>query len=99
MGRDVEELAGFEFLADLLLAPNPVMELPYYRAQVLHRLPNLRNLDAQPATAEEKIKADLIYGADVDTRKDAFDKLLPEETFTDRRLITEEGIRSMEMEE
>eukprot|EP00927_Polykrikos_kofoidii_P025669 TRINITY_DN23029_c0_g1_i1.p1 TRINITY_DN23029_c0_g1~~TRINITY_DN23029_c0_g1_i1.p1 ORF type:complete len:1171 (-),score=203.23 TRINITY_DN23029_c0_g1_i1:29-3394(-) len=95
---EVEGLAAFEFLCDVFLAPNPVAELPHYRAQVLHRMPRLRSLDGERATAEEKIKADLIYGADVEMRREIFEKLLPEETFVDRRLVTEEGIAAMEGE-
>lgn len=94
---EVEKLQSFECLADLLMDPNPVVELPYYRSQVLHRLPKLRSLDAEPVTAEEKVKADLIYGVDIEVRKQIFDELLPKESFVDRRLITEEQISEMEL--
>lgn len=102
----IEELKGlqdFAFLCDFLLAPNPVEELPHYREQVLHRLPDLRLLDGQHVTAEEKVKAAVIYGSDVDQRREIFDSQLPKsadfpkETFVDRRLITEEGIANMEV--
>lgn len=93
---EVARLEHFSFLCELLLAPNPVVELPYYRSQVLHRLPRLRSLDAAPVLAEEKEKADLIYGVDVEARKGIFQELLPQESFVDRRLITEEGIAEME---
>lgn len=95
---EVERLQSFPFLADLFLAPNPVDELPYYRTQILHRLPRLRWLDEAPATPEEKVKASVTYGEDVAMRQEIFEKLLPEESFVDRRLITEEGIRDMELE-
>lgn len=95
---EVEGLASFPYLCDLLLAPNPVAGLPHYGAQVLHRLPLLRSLDTMPVPAEEKVKADLIYGADVGARREIFEQLLPEEDFVDRRLVTEEGIAEMEME-
>jgi len=94
--KEVAALASFPFLCDLFLAPSPITELPHYRAQVLHRLPRLRSLDAVPATANEKVKADLIYGADIDMRQEIFTELLPEETFVDRRLITDEGIAQLE---
>jgi len=96
--REVERLQSFPYLCDLFLAPNPITELPYYRAQVLHRLPRLRWLDDSQATPEEKIKADVIYGADVEKRQDIFSQLLPEETFVDRRLVTEANIIAMEEE-
>lgn len=97
--EDVAGLQGFPILSDLQLAPNPVEELPHYRAQVLHRLSHLRCLDNETATAEEKVKADLIYGADIQDRQNIFEQLLPEETFVDRRLITKEGIADAELEE
>lgn len=95
---EVAGLNGFSFLCDLLLAPNPVVELPHYRAQVLHRLPRLRSVDGAPVPAEEKVKADLIYGVDVEARRSGFEELLPEESFVDRRLVTEEGIAHGELE-
>mmetsp|Transcript_127111 Transcript_127111/g.219313 ORF Transcript_127111/g.219313 Transcript_127111/m.219313 type:complete len:1030 (-) Transcript_127111:224-3313(-) len=96
---EVEGLCSFPFLCDLLLAPNPIVELPHYRAQVLHRMPNLRLLDMQAATAEEKVKADVIYGADVDHRRGIFEEQLPEESFVDRRLVTMEGIGDLELKQ
>lgn len=95
---EVEKLQSFPFLCDLFLAPNPITDLPYYRAQILHRLPRLRWLDELAVSAEEKVKADVIYGADVEKRQDIFQNLLSEETFVDRRLITEEDIIRMEEE-
>jgi hypothetical protein len=95
--QEVEGLQGFPFLCDLLLAPNPIVELPHYREQVLNRLPNLRLLDKQAASAEEKVKADVIYGTDVDRRREIFDSQLPQETFVDRRLVTEEGLAEIEL--
>jgi Ras family protein A len=91
-------LAEFPLLCELRLHPNPVVRLPHYRQQVLKRLPRLRSLDAEAAQCEEKVKADLTYGADVDARRQIFEELLPEETFVDRRLITEEGIVSIELD-
>ena len=121
----------------------PRSQLPQYRAQVLHRLPRLRSLDAEQApdlrggggracseafsfldrkvSPEERVKTEVIYGAstalcthapfllcsgevrsfevlprtsrgaDVETRREIFEQLLPEETFVDRRLMTEAG--------
>merc|ERR1712107_968798 len=69
---EVESLCSFPFLCELELLPNPIMNLPYYRAQVLHRLPSLRSLDEQPVSAEEKVKACVIYGADVEKRRAIF---------------------------
>lgn len=96
--REVASLAAFTLLQDLRLAPNPVDQLPHFRAQVLHRLPLLRTLDASVAAPEEKVKADLIYGADIEERRKIFEGLLPEEAFVDRRLVTEELIADEEMQ-
>mmetsp|Transcript_11324 Transcript_11324/g.26067 ORF Transcript_11324/g.26067 Transcript_11324/m.26067 type:complete len:389 (-) Transcript_11324:111-1277(-) len=86
----VEFLQDFTFLCDLFLAGNPLDSLPFYRAQVLHRLPRLRLLDEHIVIAEEKIKAEVIYGSDVDRRQQIFQALLPEEPFEDRRLVKHE---------
>eukprot|EP00747_Dinoflagellata_sp_TGD_P162907 gnl/TRDRNA2_/TRDRNA2_181049_c0_seq1.p1 gnl/TRDRNA2_/TRDRNA2_181049_c0~~gnl/TRDRNA2_/TRDRNA2_181049_c0_seq1.p1 ORF type:complete len:571 (+),score=111.94 gnl/TRDRNA2_/TRDRNA2_181049_c0_seq1:69-1715(+) len=96
--REVEGLQGFTFLCDLFLAPNPILELPYYREQVLNRLPGLRWLDEEAVSAKEKVKADAIYGADVGKRNEIFSELLPQETFVDRRLVTMENIVAMEQQ-
>jgi len=97
--RELNNLAEFSFLSDFYLDPNPLSELPQLRAQVLHRLPRLRCLDSVQVTAEERVKTDLVYGADIETRRDIFESLLPEETFVDRRLMTEEKIAQMELDE
>ncbi|CAE7369399.1 LRGUK [Symbiodinium sp. CCMP2456] len=104
--REVDQLADFRFLSELYLNPNPVSQLPQYRAQVLHRLPRLRSLDAEQVSPEERVKTEVIYGAaaatacaDVETRREIFEQLLPEETFVDRRLMTEAGIALAEVEE
>ncbi|CAL1162571.1 unnamed protein product [Cladocopium goreaui] len=97
--REVDQLASFAFLSELYMHPNPVSQLPQYRAQVLHRLPRLRQLDNQQVTPEERVKTEVIYGADVETRQDIFEQLLPEETFVDRRLMTEALISQLEVEQ
>lgn len=55
-------------------------------------LPQLRNLDGQEVTYFEKCKADILFGADVENRKDIFRNFLPEENFIDRRLFVSEQI-------
>mmetsp|Transcript_103145 Transcript_103145/g.183283 ORF Transcript_103145/g.183283 Transcript_103145/m.183283 type:complete len:1129 (-) Transcript_103145:35-3421(-) len=97
--RELDNLAEFSFLSDFYLDPNPLSELPQLRAQVLHRLPRLRSMDLVQVTAEERVKTDLVYGADTETRREIFESLLPEETFVDRRLMTEEKIAAIELEE
>mmetsp|Transcript_46322 Transcript_46322/g.108536 ORF Transcript_46322/g.108536 Transcript_46322/m.108536 type:complete len:731 (+) Transcript_46322:56-2248(+) len=97
--KEVDQLADFRFLSELYMHPNPVSQLPQYRAQVLHRLPRLRSLDTQHVTPEERVKTEVIFGADVETRRDIFEQLLPEETFVDRRLMTQELISQMELEQ
>jgi hypothetical protein len=96
--QEVADLASFSLLQELKLAPNPVDKLPHYRAQVLHRLPLLRVLDVGQVGADEKVKADIIYGEDIEDRRKIFDDLLPKEQFVDRRLVTEEGISQLEQE-
>jgi len=97
--KEIEELRDFYFLVELVVQPNPVGQLPHFRAQVAHRLQNLRSLDGQMVSAENKVKADIIYGADINARKEVFEQLLPRETFVDRRLVTEEGIQASELQQ
>jgi len=94
--QEVEHLHHFEFLCDLFLAPNPLDQMPHYRAQVLHRVPNIRFLDDAKAQPEEKVKAGVIYGADIKKREEIFNHLVPNEEFVDRRLVTEEKIENAE---
>jgi len=95
--KEIEELRDFYFLVDLAVQPNPLGQLPHFRAQVAHRLQHLRSLDGHVVPAEDKVKADIIYGADINARKEVFEQLLPRETFVDRRLVTEEGIEESEL--
>lgn len=49
-------------------------------------------MECWKVTPEERVKTEVIYGADVETRKEIFEQLLPEETFVDRRLMNEENM-------
>jgi GTPase SAR1 family protein len=94
----IEPLAGFPYLKDLYLSPNPLDQVPEYRAQMLYRLGTLRWLDDAPALAEEKVKAAVIYGLEVQEKEQIFKAVLPRETFQDRRHVTEEDILTKEKE-
>lgn len=96
--EEIKSLAAFDCLLDLSFQPNPVADLPHYRAQVLYRLPHIRLLDGEHVTAEERVKADVIYGSDIEARREIFESLLPKETFVDRRLVTAELIAQTEMD-
>jgi protein phosphatase 1 regulatory subunit 7 len=52
----------------------------------LYRLPGLRTLDGFNITSEEIVKAENLYGMDLDDRKNIFNEILPEEEFIDRRI-------------
>lgn len=54
--------------------------------QVLYRLPGLRVLDGVSTTQEEFVKAENLYGMDLEDRKRIFYEILPEEEFIDRRI-------------
>jgi Leucine-rich repeat (LRR) protein len=88
----VKTLETFPYLKDLYLSPNPLDQAPHYRQQTLHRIRTLRWLDDAPATAEEKVKADVIYALEVQEKEQIFNAVLPRETFADRRHVTEEDI-------
>lgn len=96
--HEIQHLHEFEFLCDLFLSPNPVDQLPHYRAQVLYRVPDLRYLDDSRAAPEEKIKARVLYGEYVDATKEIFSQLVPNEDWLDRRLVTHTKMEAEEME-
>jgi hypothetical protein len=55
-------------------------------------LPQLRTLDGQDVSHFEKVKADVLFGADLDNKKEIFKNFLPDEQFIDRRLFVAEQI-------
>ena len=55
-------------------------------------LPQLRSLDGQDVTHFEKVKADILFGADLENKKEIFKNFLPDEQFVDRRLFVAEQI-------
>lgn len=54
--------------------------------KVLNRLTGLRVLDGVNTTPEEFVKAENLYGTDLEDRKRIFYEILPEEEFIDRRI-------------
>lgn len=52
----------------------------------------MRLLDGQEVTFKEKVKADVLFGEDLEEKKKIFKEFLPEEDFVDRRLFVEEQI-------
>jgi hypothetical protein len=94
----IEPLQHFNYLKDLYLSPNPLDQVPEYRAQMLYRFKSLRWLDDAAALAEEKVKAAVIYGLEVHEKEQIFKAVLPRETFQDRRHVTEEEILTKEKE-
>ena len=55
-------------------------------------MPQLRSLDGQDVTHLEKVKADILFGADLENKKEIFKNFLPDEQFVDRRLFVAEQI-------
>lgn len=55
-------------------------------------LPQLRTLDGQEVTFYDKVKADILFGADQENKKEIFKTFLPEEQYIDRRLFVAEQI-------
>ena len=52
----------------------------------MYRLHGLRTLDGFNITSEEIVKAENLYGMDLDDRKNIFNEILQEEEFIDRRI-------------
>ncbi len=55
-------------------------------------LPQLRYLDGQEVSHFDKVKADILFGADLENKKEIFENFLPDEQFIDRRLFVSEQI-------
>lgn len=56
-------LQEFQSLESVALLGNPVTEKPHYRAYLIHRLPNLRNLDFQKVKKNEREAANELFGS------------------------------------
>eukprot|EP00357_Protocruzia_adherens_P036799 CAMPEP_0115043374 /NCGR_PEP_ID=MMETSP0216-20121206/46831_1 /TAXON_ID=223996 /ORGANISM="Protocruzia adherens, Strain Boccale" /LENGTH=254 /DNA_ID=CAMNT_0002425683 /DNA_START=245 /DNA_END=1009 /DNA_ORIENTATION=+ len=85
--NQIRRIEDLPLLSELDLCFNPVQEKKYYRMQILFKAPHIRLLDGQPATAEEKVKAENLFGLEVEERGKIFKALLPEEEFFDRRIL------------
>ena len=90
--NQVAYLTDLPFLTDLDFCFNEVQTKKFYRYQILYYIPELRMLDGQEVTHYEKVKADILFGADLANRKEIFNAYLPEEQFVDRRLFVAEQI-------
>ena len=49
-------------------------------------------MDGQEVNYYEKVKADILFGADLESKKEIFKTFLPDEIFVDRRLFVAEQI-------
>jgi protein phosphatase 1 regulatory subunit 7 len=90
--KQVAYISELPFLTDVDFCYNEVQNRKFYRFQILFYLPQLRILDGQEVTYYEKVKADILFGADSDNKKEIFKTFLPEEQFMDRRLFVAEQI-------
>lgn len=52
----------------------------------------MRCLDGQNVVHQEKVKADCLFGDDLEKKKEIFCQYLPEEDWVDRRLFVKEQI-------
>ncbi|EGR34220.1 leucine-rich repeats and guanylate kinase domain protein [Ichthyophthirius multifiliis] len=84
--KELHNLQNLVFLTDLDLCFNLIQNKRFYRYQVLQRLPGLRVLDGVICSCEEFVKAENLYGNDLEDRKRIFCEILPEEEFIDRRV-------------
>lgn len=90
--RQLNYLENLAYLSVVDLCYNPVQERRYYRMQVLNKLPMLRFLDGTEVSPAEVVKAENLYGQDVEERNRIFKTVFPEEEFIDRRIHTSELI-------
>jgi len=54
------------YLTNLDLSFNPLQERKYYRLQIVYKLPMLRTLDGTALSGEEVVRAESLYGLDVE---------------------------------
>ena len=90
--NQVAYLTDLPFLTELDFCFNDVQNKKFYRFQILYYIPELRKLDGQEVTHFEKVHADILFGADLENKKEIFKAYLPEEEFVDRRLFLSEQI-------
>lgn len=90
--KQVAYISELPFLTDVDFCYNEVQNRKFYRFQILFYLPQLRSLDGQEVTYYDKVKADILFGADLDNKKEIFKTFLPDEQFIDRRLFMAEQI-------
>ena len=64
----------------------------FFSIQLISHLPQLKILDGQDITHFEKVKADIVFGDDLENKKEIFCQYLPSEDWVDRRLFFEEQI-------
>lgn len=88
----LQHIEQLSLLTDLDLCFNPIQNKKHYRSQALFHIPQLRMLDGQEITGEEKVKAENLHGVDLNDREKIFLSQLPEEKFVDRRLFKYEDI-------
>lgn len=84
--RQIAYLENLMFLGELDFSYNPLQERKYYRLQVVYKLPMLKLLDGTALTGEEVIRAESLYGLDVEEKYGIFKRSLAEEEFIDRRI-------------
>ena len=53
---------------------------------MLNKLSQLRELDGVEVKAEECVKAENLYGMDLEDKRGIFEEILPQEEFIDRRV-------------
>lgn len=90
--KQVAYIIDLHCLTDVDFCYNDVQTRKFYRYQILFYLPQLRLLDGQLVSHYEKVKADILFGADLNNKREIFKTYLPEEQFVDRRLFLMEQI-------
>jgi dynein assembly factor 1 len=80
----LEPAVALPFLACLVVKGNPLcLRLRHLRLRIVHRLPGLTSLDGEAVTAEVKVNAANLHGADLVSRRRIFHRVLPDQMFTD----------------
>lgn len=76
------------FIAELQVLGNPLcMHLRHVDLRIIHRLPGLTKLNGVAMTAETKVNAANLHGADMASRRRIFHRVLPDQMFTDPTVL------------
>lgn len=86
--KELEHVQDLPYLSNLDLCFNQCQKFKFFRIQVIYKIPQLRVLDGVEITAKDLVKSEIFFGHDLQDKKEIYSRVLPDEEFVDRRLIS-----------